>query len=57
VLTIKIQNSNNSARSHEQIESDGSVTAVVGLALDKDHEGGDYRLAQTLTDEYASHLS
>ena len=45
---------------HDRSASDGSTTAVVGLALDNsdlDLGANDYRLAQNLTDEYVSHLS
>ncbi len=60
-LTIPFQNSDsNPNHSHDRTASGGSTTAVVGLALDSsdlDLDTPDYRLVQTLTDEYASHLS
>ena len=57
-LTIPFQNLDSNG--HERSASGGSTTAVVGLALDNsdlDLGAHEYRLAQTLTDEYAMNLS
>jgi len=48
-----IQNSN--TPSHERSGSGGSTTAVVGMVLNQGED--DYRIAETVPDEYASHLS
>ena len=56
-LTITFQNPDSNS-AHDRSASGGSMTAVVGLALDDGDTGApDFRLVQTFTDEYASHLS
>jgi hypothetical protein len=57
-LTMPFQNLE--SNHHDRSASGGSTTAVVGLALDDsdlDLGAHDYRLPQTLTDEYAMNLS